>query len=344
MKKLNSSIDELKIKETKIEDSLAQINNRIEELSAPSGDPIPSADRLTHLLAEMLGRAELEFKCAGERYQVLRNGRPAERLSEGEIRAATLIHFFESVENQDLHGARPIIIIDDPVSSLDANVFAGISAYLWSEVVTKDKIDQLFLLTHNFELFRQWDIQISVLPKKDKEKDFSAKRLQLTSTYKNKVREPKITKWKSKKGTRSTYVQLFISLKEALDNCQNASDTNQLLELQLLYPNAMRRFLESFLAFRIPNLVGNFNGSMRKASELLEQSDFKGDRESLRICLTRFAHMYSHQDTPDMESIVDPHELPAILKAVFTFVHALDPCHFESLCNLVDADVKTLIE
>lgn len=42
----------------------------------------------------------------------------------------------------------------------------GISTYIWSEAVAKDHIEQVFLLTHNFELFRQWDIQIGGLPGK----------------------------------------------------------------------------------------------------------------------------------------------------------------------------------
>lgn len=43
----------------------------------------------------------------------------------------------------------------------------GISTYIWSAAVslTKDHIGQLFLLTHNFELFRQWDIQLESLHK-----------------------------------------------------------------------------------------------------------------------------------------------------------------------------------
>src|SRR5699024_6156590 len=117
-----------------------------------------TAQVLTVEVARLLGRNELEFEAVNGRYRVLRHGKPAVGLSTGERSVIMLIHFMESVAR--FKRGKPIGIIDDPVSSMDSNVFMGISTYLWSVVVSKYHIDQIILMTHNFELFRQWDIQM----------------------------------------------------------------------------------------------------------------------------------------------------------------------------------------
>jgi wobble nucleotide-excising tRNase len=73
---------------------------------------------------------------------------------------------------KDEVGVKPIVVIDDPVTSLDEASFVGISAAIWG-LFTSDQcglVDQLILMTHSFELFRQWDTWHEHLPRAIKPK------------------------------------------------------------------------------------------------------------------------------------------------------------------------------
>ena len=97
-------------------------------------------------------------------YQIKReNGDPAERtLSEGEITFITFLYFLQLVkgatDKENILEDR-IVIIDDPISSLDSNVLYVVSS-LTKELIKKIKKDegnvkQLFLLTHNVFFHKQ---------------------------------------------------------------------------------------------------------------------------------------------------------------------------------------------
>ena len=116
-----------------------------------------------------------------------------------------------------------------------------------------------------------------------------------------------------------------------------------MLDAQLLYPNVMRRVLETFLAFRNPNNVGDFTKSMRESATQLKEGGYPGDAEALRTHLTRFSHAYSHRDTPDCDDTVPPEEMQATLQACFRFIHGVDQTHFSNLCAAIEADESSLL-
>lgn len=334
--------------------SLAKLGPEITGLETKEGDPTPSAEVLTREVARLLGRNELRFEALGDRYQVLRNGTPAIGLSVGERTAVTLVHFFEMVARFDITGGRPIVIIDDPVSSLDSNVFMGISTYIWSAAVStaKDQIGQLFLLTHNFELFRQWDIQLDGLQKNASLKNlFPARLYELRSRHASVAgsprRRPVLRAWPespaARKKMRSSYHHSFLLMARAHHELQTDDSLENRLDAQLLFPNLIRRVLESFLAFKRPGYAGDFTNAMRETTTMLEQSGYKGDAEALRQQLTRYTHAYSHSETPDTNDIVNPDEIAGALAAVFRFMKQLDEGHFCGLCDVVGVDPEHLV-
>ena len=135
-----------------------RLSKRISELENIDGDPVPGADELTDYVARLLGRNELRFSASdeGKRYTIERNGAPASNLSEGEQTAIALLYFLVSVRKDKVQGGPPLVIIDDPVPSLDNEILFGASAHMWSELVENDYADQAFLITHNFDLFLYW--------------------------------------------------------------------------------------------------------------------------------------------------------------------------------------------
>ncbi len=143
-------------------DEIRALSQRIVSLQNVSADPVPMAEELTKNVERLLGRGDLKFTPAvdGKHYVIERSGHPATNLSEGERTAIALLHFLSSVRKDVVTGDEPIVVIDDPVSSLDDSILFGASSFLWAELVGNDFASQIFLLTHNFELFRQWIIQL----------------------------------------------------------------------------------------------------------------------------------------------------------------------------------------
>lgn len=318
-------------------------------LDTVDGDPMPSAKVLTEEVARLLGRSELKFEAVNGRYRVLRFGDPAVGLSGGERTAITLVHFLECVAKFDGSNGKPIVVIDDPVSSLDSDIFMGVSTYIWTEAVVKDHIGQLILLTHNFELFRQWDIQVEGLHNGGTDKKTGKKLIDLypaqfyeirsrhTIVAGQTKRRPMLTRWPpsemARRKVRSTYHHAFISVAEALKSLTEDDSFEKRLDAQLLFPNVVRRLLETFLAFKRPEWVGNFNGAMRNSAGLLADAGYRGDPDALRLRLTRYANAYSHDEDPSTDTVVSPDEVATAIAAVFEFINHIDPDHFNGLCQ-----------
>lgn len=354
-----AGLDERSKKATKakadLDDTLERYRAEVAALENVEGDPLPSAEVMAKELTRILGRSELSFELLsdGKHYRVTRHGRPARDLSTGERTALTLIHFLENVKRADARSGKPIVVIDDPVSSLDGGAAMGISTYIWSETVSKDHIEQVFLLTHNFELFRQWDIQIDKLPGRrgPANKTFPSNCYELIAPHQDvggtKKRVPAFIVWPPNEDTRvkvrSAYHHAFITAARAHKALAVDSSIEKRLDALLLYPNVLRRMLETFLAFKSPTSVGNFTGAMRDMGATLEDRGYRGDADALRLQLTRFTHANSHAESPETDVVVNPDEIGAVITAVFTFMSAIDQPHFEGLCKVIGIESSELL-
>jgi wobble nucleotide-excising tRNase len=338
---------------------LSGLSTEIRSLESIEGDPTPSAKVLTEEVARLLGRNELKFDAVGERYRVTRDGVAAVGLSAGERTAITLVHFLETVVRFDAARGKAIVVIDDPVSSLDSDIFMGVSTYIWNEAVVKDHIAQLVLLTHNFELFRQWDVQLEFLHRSGRDKAtgkkmtdlYPAELFELRSKHVTRAgkskRSPVIAPWPpseaARKKVRSTYHHGFIMTTDALRNLNEDDSLENRLDAQLLFPNVVRRMLETFLAFKRPEWVGDFNGAMRNSAQLLKDAGYQGDADALRLRLTRYANVFSHGETPATDTTISPDEVKITIESVFVFMDQLDHDHFVGLCGVVGADPESLL-
>lgn len=331
---------------------IADHQAKVTSLETVDGDPIPSAKVLTKEVARLLGRDELKFEAIRGKYYVTRGGQPALGLSVGERTAITLVHFLESVARFDSSKGKPIVVIDDPVSSLDSNIFMGISTYIWGESIAKEHIAQVILLTHDFELFRQWDVQIQGLPGSGgAQSKYPSSLYEIRSTHVNVdgklKRRPQLVGWPStlavRKKMRSTYQHSFMMVAQTLQTLQSDDSMEHKLDAQLLFPNVIRRMLESFLAFKHPEWVGNFSEAMRKSKDLLVTSGYKGDADALRLRLTRYSHAHSHSETPSTDITVSPDEVATAISAVFEFMNCLDPVHFRGLCKVIEVQPSDIL-
>jgi wobble nucleotide-excising tRNase len=342
--------------EAKIVESLNDYRQEITSLENVEGDPLPSADVMATELTRILGRSELSFDLLpdGKHYRVTRYGQPARDLSTGERTAITLIHFLQHVKLVDKSMGKPIVVIDDPISSLDSGTAFGISTYIWSEAVSKEHIEQVFLLTHNFELFRQWDIQVEGLPGgrgSNNKKGFTSSSYELVAPYQNlngvQKRVPGFIVWPPDEATRlkvrSTYHHAFITAVRAYAALDAFPSLESRLDAQLLFPNVLRRMLETFLAFKDPTSVGNFTTAMRDIGAGLEAGGYTGDADALRLQLTRFTHANSHAESPETDVVANPDEIGATIAAVFALMNFADRKHFQGLCEVVGVEPTDLL-
>ena len=78
----------------------------------------------------------------------MRGNKLAGNISEGEKTAIGFVHFVIHLKDQEFNSATGIIVVDDPVSSLDSNSIFQAFAFLKNSV--KDA-EQVFLMSHNFD-------------------------------------------------------------------------------------------------------------------------------------------------------------------------------------------------
>jgi wobble nucleotide-excising tRNase len=305
--------------------AILKLNDKILALEKEIVEHRQPAEELNVELRSYLGRDELKFDLYGNGYQITRHGKSAKNLSEGERTAIAFLYFLKSLQAKDFTIANDIIVIDDPVSSLDANSLFCAFGYMKER--TK-KAGQLFILTHNFALFRQVKNWFNHLPHQGKKgialrpARFYMIEARFSSGKRNaelKQLDPLLHQFESE------YHYLF---KQVHDEA-NGTGAQRGLEEFYGMPNIARRLLESFLAFRYP----------AESGELKQQLDLVAFDTAKKARILRFLHTYSHDG-----KIAEPEhdlsilaETPDVLKDLIELLKAEDPKHYDEMVKLLSS-------
>lgn len=110
-----------------------------------------ACDEINRQLETFLGRRELIFETCDEGYVIKRNGKLANNLSEGEKTAVAFVYFTIHLKDRDFNHQNDIVIIDDPISSLDSNSLFQAFSFLKNSVKV---CYQVFIFTHNFDFLQ----------------------------------------------------------------------------------------------------------------------------------------------------------------------------------------------
>lgn len=267
-------------------------------------------------MSNYLGHDQLKVQIKDAGYFLTRSGVPALNLSEGEKTAIAFLYFLKSLQDVGFEATKGIVVIDDPVSSLDSN--ALFSAFGYMKERTKD-VGQLFILTHNFAMFRQVKNWFNYL---NRRKPRPARFYMVRAFISNDRRCATLTPLDPLLHTfESEYHYLFKQVYDAAN-----SVCGKPLAEYYLFPNLARRLLESFLAFRYPRSV-----------ELYAKMQFSSFDEAKRTRLVRFLHTYSHSGFIE-EQQHDPTilaETPTILKELMSFIEFEDKKHYEEMVKMV---------
>ncbi len=318
VKNLDSDItkrsDDIRLLEVEISD----IQKRITENMTKVSSQHKACDDINTKLATFLGRQELTFiphtkKEAGENgeekevvtgYHIMRGNVPAMHLSEGEKTAIAFVYFVVHLGDQDFNVKDGIIVIDDPISSLDSNSLYQAFSFLKNAV--KDG-KQVFILTHNFDFLKlliNWRRNAG-----------GAGYYMIKNNFPNNVRCAYIGKMdKELCDYESEYHYLFKILKQLRDEQDDS------IARAYPVPNIARKVWDTFLMFSVPN-----GEKAYKKMDVLKAAGF--DEQKLDA-IYKFTNDQSHITGSGFDPALVP-ETKKVVKELFEMIEKISPSHFK---------------
>jgi wobble nucleotide-excising tRNase len=241
-----------------------KLDQEIKELSKNVTSIQPAIDEINRLL-KSYGFLNFSIVPATEKgfYQIQReDGTIAERtLSEGEITFITFLYYLQLAKggvSEETVNEERILVLDDPISSLDSNVLFIVSTLI-KEIITSIKEDngnirQLILLTHNIYFHKE--VSYEGLNRKGEKSQFWILRKNL--------KQSTIQFYGETNPIQSSYELLWREVKEWK---KNSGITIQ---------NTMRRILENFFS-----ILGN-----KRDHFLIHKFDNQEERDICRSLLS----------------------------------------------------------
>ena len=278
------------------------------------------AEELNRDLREYLGHSELQLQIKDTGYLITRNGSPANKtLSEGETTAIALLYFLKSLEDRQFDMAHGVVVLDDPVSSLDQNSIFAAFGYIRART---DTAGQVFVFTHNFLFFRlvrEWFKNLRG-PLKNEYKIYMV----LCSpgvggrTSSLQVIDPLLMNYES------DYHYLFYRMYRMAKDPPPAT-----LEAYYSAPSIARRVMETFLAFRVPDIKGQ-----QRLFSQMKVFDFDNAKKTR---IYRFLQTHAHRDAiggidEDLTLLM---ESRSVLQDILDFMMAADKDHVERMVSSV---------
>lgn len=156
LNKLEEEVNKLKTNISTKEKSIIDLKNQLKNESK-------GAEKVNHYLNDFFGHPFLKLEAVKQddipenayKFEITRNGKKAHHLSEGEQSLIAFCYFMAKLEDINTANTQPIIWIDDPISSLDANhiffIYSLIDTFSRND---KTHYQQLFISTHNLDFLK----------------------------------------------------------------------------------------------------------------------------------------------------------------------------------------------
>jgi len=301
-----------------LDEEIKIIEDRIGENVAKMSSDHKACETLNEKLATFLGHRELCFvpqpanaeKGKGSTttagYRIMRGDRPAVRLSEGEKTAIAFVYFVVHLSDRNFAVDEGIVVVDDPISSLDSNSLYQAFSVLKNAV--KDG-KQVFILTHSFDFLKllvNW-----------RRYGGGAGHFMIKNTLVNGTRCAQIRPMdKELHDYESEYHYLFKVLK------QLSKDQDGSIAAAYPIPNVARKVWDTFLMFSVPNGKNQY----RKVEEL-KQMGF--DAEKLDA-IYKFTNDQSHITGAGFNPAL-VQEAKKVLEELFEMMAQIAPDHYKFL-------------
>ncbi|MCL4385483.1 MAG: AAA family ATPase [Actinobacteria bacterium] len=308
IKSLSKEIEELKTNQNNIERNLKKHYFAAEEFN--------------NLLRFFLGRSEISLETVEDGYLIKRNGKVASNLSESEKNTIALIYFLIKLDEENFDSKNGIIVIDDPVSSFDSQYLYGAFAFI-KEKVKELNPQQVFIFTHNFPFFRlvrDWMKYEYSRKTWDKLPFYMIKsKLNATGRYSTLDKIDKLLN-----EYNSEYSYLF----KKIYNRANTQDSS--LDDDYIFPNAIRKFLENYISFKVPISGINIHEKLKNLCNdyySLIEPKIKTQIES--YCQDQSHPLYQDSPIDFDERLLG--EIQEICSAIIELVKKTDPKHYQNL-------------
>ncbi|MEJ8621592.1 ATP-binding protein [Helicobacter pylori] len=255
---LEKRINNLEKEISENQEKVKKLENEIKELEKNMVSIKPIVNKINTLL-KGYGFTNFGLACTEDEkfYRIQREDGQlvGETLSEGEVTFITFLYYYhlakDSLKENDI-SKNKVLVIDDPISSLDSNILFIVSALvkdLMKETMKeKTNIKQIIILTHNTYFYKEITLE------------YDLKRYQRKYSFWIIKKDNNVSKIKGYKENpiKNSYELLWQEVKQAKEN--NAS----WVSLQ----NVMRRIIEYY--FRI---LGGFkhNDSLNECFENIEE-------------------------------------------------------------------------
>lgn len=265
------TISETEIQNRKaIDEKIKQQIVKIEDKERLMKDEEKGALKVNEYLNNFFGHDFLSLQAKEEsdkkiRFEIVRNGKKAHHLSEGECSLIAFCYFMAKLEDVETKGSKPIIWIDDPISSLDSNHIFFVYSLINAEIIEKEEFEQIFISTHNLDFLKYLKRLPGALNK-------------TKSGYFLISRENENSRIRLMPRYLKDYVTEFNFLFHQIYMCSTA-DQNDESQHSLFYnfANNTRKFLEAFLYYKYPNAIEKddklkrFFGDNRQASTMTDR-------------------------------------------------------------------------
>lgn len=336
---LNVAMGEAKEAKNTAKEKVDIKREKIAELKAQLKDESKGADRVNDYLNNFFGHQSLSLKAieenlgdasSGYRFEVTRNGKKAFHLSEGECSLIAFCYFMAKLEDIETKGNQPIIWIDDPISSLDANHIFFVYSLINADIVTpekyeddgeikeRDRFKQLFISTHNLDFLKYLKRLPGALNTK-KSQYFIINRTDQVSDI---TLMPRYLK---------DYVTEFNFLFHQIYKCAHAQiECDENHDCYYNFGNNARKFLEAFLYYKYPNAV-------EKDDKLAR---FFGD-DALASSLTdRINNEFSHLAGVFERSVlpIDVPEMKTTASFILRKIEEKDPDQYSALLQSIGVE------
>jgi len=256
------------------------------------------------------------------KFEIQRNGTKAHNLSEGEQSLISFCYFLAKIQDDLDQNKKPIIWIDDPISSLDSNHIFFIFSLIEEKIVINQKFGQLFISTHNLEFLKylkrlngkKWgNIQFFIV-----KRNFDSSAIfQMPIYMKNYFSE-----------LNFLFHQLYLCASE-----ENINDQNY--NIFYNFPNNARKFLELYSNFHYPDGFSNTD---------TEKLQFLWGEHLVFTFTDRINNEYSHL-AGIFERSFTPLEQPEMHKASFAILKKiieLNPRQYEGFLKSIGIESTTL--
>jgi wobble nucleotide-excising tRNase len=311
---------------------LRSLELEIDRLKSAVRQHGPAASLINERIWSYLGHKELEIQTHEDGYQLSRNGRVvAGTLCEGEKTAIALCYFLTTLKAEGRNLKDLIVVLDDPISSLDTRALNY--AFNMIKATLKD-VAQLIVLTHNLNFMnetKKWLRERT--EKRVLERGENPRRITSALFFLNVFQPLHVIGRSSSIEEMPKHIREYESEYQYLFHMIVKFASSQYDDTGYFYivPNALRKALEIFLAFKFPGSDG-LSGKMESLAK------YPHGLDPVRIrALDRLVQVESHGDNLDDLVTFSSMTIEEVKKAASIFLEviaAVDSGHYQNMRSL----------